>query len=69
MRNTILSKNNPYNVRQLYPSKGYFKLYLYTLSIQELKEVLERFTTYEFYEDCVVIDQVIKEKIKYIVTP
>lgn len=69
MRNTILSKNNPYNIRQQFTTLDAFKKYLFSLSITELKELLNLFTTAEFYEDCRVIDNVIQEKIKSITTP
>jgi len=69
MRNTILSKNNPYNIRQQFTTLDAFKKHLFSLSITELKELLNLFTTAEFYEDCRVIDNVIQEKIKSITTP
>ena len=64
----ILSKNNPYNVRQLYPKIDDFKRFLYQLPYAELKATLFRFENAEFFEDCVIIEEVIQEKIKYIST-
>lgn len=69
MRNIILAKNNPYNLRQQFTTINDFRKHLYSLSFAELKETLTRFTDAEFYEDCRVIDNVIQEKVKQISTP
>jgi len=69
MKNLILSKNHPDSINELYPTPEQFKRYLYTLAYIELKETLKRFEVSEYYEQCIIIDKVIQEKLRYNVTP
>jgi hypothetical protein len=66
MKGLLLSKDNPKNLKELYPTMGTLTIYFYTLSYEELKATLQRFEFFEFYEDCIIIDSIIREKIKYI---
>jgi len=69
MKNLILSKNHPDSINKLYPTPEQFLRHLYALSFMELKETLKRFEDSEYYEQCIVIDNVIQIKLRYIVTP
>jgi hypothetical protein len=64
-----LFKTNPYNLRQEFTSINAFKAYLYALPFAELNETLTRFERAEFFQDCVIIEEVIKDKINNNVTP
>jgi len=68
MRTYFLAKENPYNIRQQFTTIDAFKKHLFTLSILEIRHLLVNFEDAEFYEDCVIIQSVLTEKINCIVT-
>ena len=68
MRTYFLAKDNPYNIRQQFTTIDAFKHHLYTLSLLEIRHLLLNFEDAEFYEDCVIIQKVLTEKLNQITT-
>ena len=69
MTEAFFLKTNPYNLQQQFTTIKSFKDYLYALPFAELNETLTRFEKAEFYTDCLIIEEIIKDKINNNVTP